>query len=150
MQIWNTEAERLKSNAKPSPYVLELTCALERAVAFAFGGNPKVLAKGVMDPLWLSQGIIENGMPTLRKISDSTSNLTMTSPITIRARMWPMVRDGKYPAIASKFSQTLHYGLMHYLVSEAVSPQSDNRLSAACLECCIAAIRQPSICGLSG
>ena len=49
-------------------YWIELTAALEQVLNYAHTGNPKVLTKGLMDPLWLSLSSIHDGLPSLSSI----------------------------------------------------------------------------------
>ena len=102
--------------------MVELASALERALAYAFGGNAKVLSRALMSPLWLSRGIIDQGMPCLNidKILGSGILANPHDPVIIRSENWPVTPSGRanYPAIASKRAQMLTYGDSHYMVSQ--------------------------------
>lgn len=88
--------------------------ALERSLAYAHTGNAKVLSTSLMHPLWLSRGIIDQGMPSLSSILSPV--LQSTNVPVIDTSMWPDGGGGRFPAIASKRAQILTYGEAHYAV----------------------------------
>jgi hypothetical protein len=119
--IWNQEKKLREIKRDPyscSPYVLELVRALERSLAFAVGGNAKVLSKRLMNPLWLARGIIETGFPSLNPdIFESFPLPYLHDKIEIVKSKWPLDRSLAHPAIISKASHIYNYSQEHYVVS---------------------------------
>jgi hypothetical protein len=119
--LFKGESSKIRKGEKPSPYAIEFMCAAERALAFAVGGNPRVLSRGVMHPLFISRGIIDQGMPTFKQIYGQSVTVSASDPLFFKENQWPLAKDMKYPAIASKRGQILTYGEPHYLVSTLIS-----------------------------
>lgn len=118
-QFWGDSYRTLNAGRKPSPYIVELISALERSLAYAHTGNAKVLSTSLMHPLWLSRGIIDQGMPSLSPILSPV--LQSTNVPVIDSSIWPDGGGGRFPAIASKRAQILTYGEGHYAVRIYIS-----------------------------
>jgi hypothetical protein len=118
--LFKNETSKIRKGEKPSPYVIEFMSAAERALAFAVGGNPRVLSRDVMHPLFISRGIIDQGMPTIKQIY-GRSVVSASDLLCFKENQWPLAKDVKYPAISSKRGQILTYGEPHYLVSTPIS-----------------------------
>jgi hypothetical protein len=101
---------------KPSPYIIEFTAALERTLAFAYAGNARVLSRGLMQPMWLSQSLIDVGSPCIAAMYLCEAAPSKRS-IQILTHLWPCDRKSQYPQQASKASQIFNYGQEHYSVS---------------------------------
>jgi len=100
-----------------SPFLIELASSLERCFNFAHTGNSKVISKSLMDPLWLSLGITNDGHPALDPTLGEITFTTM--PFTaarILAGIWPVHPTTFEPFYASKRAQTLTYGEYHWKV----------------------------------
>lgn len=102
-----------------NPYIIELCSALERTLSYGHTGNGKVLARAVMDPLFLTRGLIQNGMPTLNK-QIYQMPLQASGQLTVLAAHWPLTKQN-HPAICSKRCQVLTYGETHFQVSIILS-----------------------------
>lgn len=73
-----------------SPFLVEFTGALERALAFATTGSGRVLHKGVMDGTYLSKGILATGFPAVNRYL-----YCRPSPMekyTVNPSFWPSIR----------------------------------------------------------
>ncbi|KAH7920877.1 hypothetical protein BV22DRAFT_1179673 [Leucogyrophana mollusca] len=116
--LWE-QAELLMNQGKaPPPHMVELCAALERALTFAHTGNAKVLATGLMRPMWLVPSIIEDGLPSLAP-NISVSVLPGLPCISLRLKDWPVLTSHHVPAVASKCSQVRNYGQSHFDAYEA-------------------------------
>lgn len=93
-----------------------MSSALERTAAYAYTGNAKVLSSGVMGPLFLSRGLVEDGMPVLSKAMYELP-LQNVTPLIIHPHTWPLTAGRRRPAICSKKSHILTYSDAHYMVS---------------------------------
>lgn len=83
-------------------------------MAFSHAGNGAVIAKLVMHPLGLSQGMPDNGLPSLiPKYCQFGNDMS----IMVHANHWPLGKDHRFPAISSKALQLFQYGIQHYCVS---------------------------------
>jgi hypothetical protein len=120
-RCYRGELAKIPRQEKPSQYATEFLCVAERAMAFAVGGNPRVLSNDLMRPLSISRGIIDHGMPTFKPIYGSSATVSLSNPLVFRTHEWPLAKDKKYPAMASKRGQILTYGEPHYLVSTPLS-----------------------------
>jgi hypothetical protein len=115
--IWKQESSHFTKGIPTSAYVLELTSVLERAAAFTFTGNAKVISKSLMRPLWMSQSLLELGAPTLNPRVLREGDFLATKEVAIREERWPLDKGRLYPTIASKYSHIFNYGMDHYAVS---------------------------------
>jgi hypothetical protein len=120
--IWNSQHVVMEKGLKPSPYIIEFTAALERTLAFAFGGNAKVLSKSLMEPLWLSPSLIDVGNPCIKQIYWIDTDVLAKRRFRLIDGAWPIDKKTKYPGQASKASQIFNYGLDHYNVSASFIP----------------------------
>ncbi|KAG6369887.1 hypothetical protein JVT61DRAFT_13351 [Boletus reticuloceps] len=108
--IWDKYKNRPAEESGISPYWVELTAALERSLNYMHTGNAKVLTRGLMDPLWLSLSLVNDGLPCLSPVISLPR--TSLSQLDIRFVDWP-VRKGE-PMVASKKSHMFNYGLDHF------------------------------------
>ena len=108
--------ETLRRGQRISPYCLEFLATLERTEAYAHTGNTKVLSNAVMKPLFITRGLLEHGMPTIKK-AIYTMHFQDISPFTIQESIWPLNRTKNGPAICSKRMHILTYGETNFMVS---------------------------------
>ncbi|KAG6371989.1 hypothetical protein JVT61DRAFT_9007 [Boletus reticuloceps] len=108
--IWDKYKNRPAEEAGISPYWVELTAALERSLNYMHTGNAKVLTRGLIDPVWLSLSLVNDGLPCLSPVISLPR--TSLSQLDIRFVDWP-VRKGE-PMVASKKSHMFNYGLDHF------------------------------------
>jgi hypothetical protein len=110
-------SKEIAERSPVSPFMIELVSSLERSFNFAHTGNSKVLSRSLMDPLWLSLGITNDGHPALDRTLDEITFATM--PFTaarLLAGIWPVHPRTFEPFYASKRAQTLTYGDYHWKV----------------------------------
>ncbi|KAG1765968.1 hypothetical protein EV702DRAFT_1283003 [Suillus placidus] len=114
-RIWEHQLPLLNLNKKPSPQMIEMCAMLERALAYAHTGNAKVLSSSLMKPFWLIRSLLQQGCPTFAPTIRIIA--TTTRPVSISPADWPIVSRSNLPAIASKRSQVITYGLDHFEAS---------------------------------
>ncbi|KAG1748544.1 hypothetical protein EDB19DRAFT_2022736 [Suillus lakei] len=105
----------LKLDKKPSPQMIELCAMLEHALAYPHTGNAKILSSSLMRPFWLVRSLLQQGWPTMAPIIHLVT--TTIIPISVSPADWPVVTCSNLPAIASKHSQIVNYGLDHFKLS---------------------------------
>jgi hypothetical protein len=128
--MFKQESGTLQKGQSVSPYRKEFCAALERTAAYAHTGNTKVLSRAVMGPLFIIRGLIEHGMPTIKKDAYQTPVQNAT-PLIVHAGTWPLSRSRRYPAMCTKTSMVLNYGHEHYMVSRLINWTRD-RVSVEC------------------
>lgn len=107
--VYESSLLHLEKMTKPSPYLIELIAALERALVFAWTGNPKVLERTVGNDLFVTLGLIKHGFPM---INSSIVGLARRAGQEHRIfpSYWPMRLPGPQPAMSSTRSQILTWG----------------------------------------
>jgi hypothetical protein len=93
---------------------VEVAACLERAINFAHTGNSKVLQKRLMDPLFLTRGIVRDGLPVLSEIVH-LGHLANTKP-SIDYHLW-LTDSRRMPVVGSLKSQTFRFGSQQASVS---------------------------------
>lgn len=113
---WKQEYTKICKNTLPCPYIVEFVCMLERLLVYAHTGNTVVLHRSTMGSLSMIQGILENGFPTItREVVHYPSG--SGGPMRVDASRWPSAKDARFPAVASRATQTLYYKSEHFYVS---------------------------------
>ncbi|KAI0819169.1 hypothetical protein BC628DRAFT_1342387 [Trametes gibbosa] len=117
------------SNATPNPVDLELIAVLKRLVNFAHTGAMKVLTTGVMDRLWPSRAIIDNGFPCFSPALFLGGKNGLLPSIDLHN--WPTHSITEYPLVVSKCALEITYGNTHFTVSNTVrvAGESNNILA---------------------
>jgi hypothetical protein len=105
--IWTNHKNDNKDDRMPATS-LELCSILERTLNYAQTGNAKVLVKLLMSPLWVSRGLLEDGMPVFSPAMDF--NLEVAMNATIRLTEWPLNKNSPGLALASWKSFLVNYG----------------------------------------
>jgi hypothetical protein len=106
----------IRNDTLPCPFRLELLAAFERILCYCHTGNTAVLATSLMNPLFLSKGVLRDGFPALLNVfARPTISSARSDGFRINRQKWPS-KDG-YPAVASKRAQILTYSLEHFMVS---------------------------------
>jgi hypothetical protein len=124
--LWRNNHDQISQQHRISPYVIEITAVLERALAMAYTGDARVIVKGLMEPFCLKRSLLEQGLPSLTKLirfDQSISEQFAHTPAN-----WPLTSDNE-PAVASKRCQVLTFGKDHFLVSCRFHFAADRRLS---------------------
>ncbi|KIN94304.1 hypothetical protein M404DRAFT_940888 [Pisolithus tinctorius Marx 270] len=100
------------------PSFVEMMSMLERILNYAHTGSAQVLIRGLMDRVWLSLGVIHDGLPAISSSFISYGSLTADS-VAIRSEDWPVDRATRRPMTSSRRVQQLTYGEDHYETYEA-------------------------------
>jgi hypothetical protein len=111
--------EHINQSAPVSPYVIELVSALERAYNFGHTGSSKALSRQLMNNLWISLGITNDGFPCLHPgLKDLTDpSLSSLIPMTTALeRIWGSHPNTNKPLFASQRAQVLTYDQNHWNV----------------------------------
>ncbi|KAI6102263.1 hypothetical protein F5141DRAFT_1135721 [Pisolithus sp. B1] len=116
--LWDMHESNLETGLSIPHYYVELTSALERALNFSHTGNPKVLSRGVMDPLWLSLSCVADGMPCLSPLVYTSS--TENEMLRVRRSDWPVSTRTAYPEVCTKRSLVLNYGVPQFNAYHAI------------------------------
>lgn len=103
-----------------SPYIVELSSVLERALNVAHTGNVRVIATSLMNPLFVGRSLVDHGTPTLSDhiIMGQTAN----DPVHIPDIKFPRNHTTRQPLTASKRSQIFNYGVQHWEVRSSAAP----------------------------
>jgi hypothetical protein len=64
-RIYLCERERMKTTNMVNAQNVELCAVLERALNYMHTGNVKVIATSVMNPMWIGNALLEDGLPCL-------------------------------------------------------------------------------------
>lgn len=89
---------------------------LERTHNYAHTGNGRVIATGLMNPLFVGMALPKHGMPTFSDILKFGA--TSKDMPYISDKDWPRHALTKQPRIASKRAQILTYGIEHWEVCQ--------------------------------
>lgn len=91
-----------------------MCCALERTLAYAYTGNAKVLSRALLEPLFITQSLLQHGLPTINtEIVRILS--TKNNRVIIADQQWPTTKSG--PITCSKGAHILRYGMASWMVS---------------------------------
>jgi hypothetical protein len=111
---WAQALPYLLSNEEIFPYLLEVVASLERAYAYAFNGNAKMLTS-LMKPLALQESLLEYGMPSISDIFVSIIQGKNGPVISVNEANWPIKNN--MPLLASARAMQLTYNEEHQMVS---------------------------------
>lgn len=96
-----------EKNKSPSHLVHEAIAVFERALNYCHTGNTKVLSTSVMNPLWVSLSLLQDGLPAVNPrfllVSDSGD------PISLASAAWPLSKGFNVPLLASQASNIWHF-----------------------------------------
>ena len=118
--VWNQIKGLLAEGKHVSPYMVEFISVLERTLNYAHTGNTGCIATTLMNPLWVGMSLIEHGSPTFRDIVDLGTSGD-GGRVGVPENLWPRHSITKMPLTASKRSQILTYGAIHWEVSYSAS-----------------------------
>src|SRR5262245_29096789 len=113
-RIWTMEKSAMEKEQLPDPYHVEVMAMLERAMAYMFTGDARVIVKSLMGPYGLKHSLVELGLPAITL--DIAFDEQLATPIALKRANWPLV-GRQEPAVASRRSQLLNYGEDHCKVS---------------------------------
>jgi hypothetical protein len=106
-------------------YYLQLIAVLERTLAYAYTGSPRVLHKSSMEPLWILSSLRDNSYPVFNP--DIINTRVGNSRFALAFEKWPVNRDG-YAVLPAERAATLTYGATYAEVSRAHLPLSCKRI----------------------
>lgn len=122
-KIYAMERERQRTEPmtiQPGP--IEVCASVERALNYMITGHAKVIATGLMNPMWIGHSVMQDGLPCfnprLVKFWKDLSKQRSTLKLKIGYEDWPMDKRGLICASASKRTQIFNYGENHFAVSE--------------------------------
>lgn len=112
-RMWREHGVRVAMGHNTGPSAIEVCCALERTLAYAYTGNAKVLSRALMEPLFITRSLLEHGLPTIN--TDIVKFLsTPESRVIIIEKEWPTTKAG--PITCSKGAHILRYGMSSWMV----------------------------------
>ena len=117
-KIWKSQQPTIQKRIASSPYIIEVTTMLERALAMAYTGDARVITSRLMKPFGLERSLIEHGLPSIT--AALTFDLSIAKDMVVNPANWPSNKNQE-PAMASKRSQVLTCGDAHFMVSVTVS-----------------------------
>jgi hypothetical protein len=104
-ELWKECCPPLQEK-KPDPMHIEMCSVAERAFNYMHTGNVAVIATTVMNPLWIGQAIIVDGMPSF---NPQMVQINGRGLIQVDKNLWPYDRAIQQPRTSSKTSQTYVY-----------------------------------------
>lgn len=114
-KIYNQCQPAIVASNYPDVLLVELCSVAERALNYMHTGNAAVIVKSVMNPLWIGNAIVRDGMPCLNTNMVSM----MMKSVSVIAETWPFDHVRHQPKTSSKACQIYSYGLGHFNVSHA-------------------------------
>ena len=116
-ELYRIETKAIDEKILTNPFHLELLASLERILCYCHTGSTVAFATSLMNGLGLSRGAVSDGFPMLHAgiFEQPTIISAMKKDFVVDPRRWPL--KDKYPAVASKRTQTLTYSLTHFMVS---------------------------------
>jgi hypothetical protein len=97
-RIWEMQESNTGKPLIPILYFVEIMVMLERAMAYMFTGDARVIVKSLMGPFGLKQSLLELGMPAIT--TAITFDDQLTNVVIFKKANWPLTDRGE-PAIAS-------------------------------------------------
>src|SRR6266550_6801092 len=101
----------------PDPCLVELCSVAERAFNYMHTGNAAVISTTVMNPLWIGNAVVHDGLPCLNR---NIVSLHASSQVSIIKQRWPYHQALQQPKTSSSAAQIFAYDLGHFNVS--ISP----------------------------
>jgi hypothetical protein len=102
-------------------YHVEFASCLERVIAKGISGDNRPLIRGLMDELWLSRGLVDQGFPMLNpeivRLTPSTRGSKREFSVSILRRSWPLSDVTGYPLMGSAKALAITYGERYQKVS---------------------------------
>ena len=102
------------ASAHPDPALVELCSVAERALNYMHTGNAAVIATSVMNPLWIGNAIVRDGLPCF---NSRIVSLKHKGPVSVVLERWPYDMIRHQPKTSSKAAQIFQYCVGHFNVS---------------------------------
>ncbi len=103
----------------PDPCLVELCSVAERALNYMHTGNAAVISTTVMNPLWIGNAVVQDGLPCLNR---NIVSLHANSQVSVIKQHWPYHQARQQPKTSSSAAQIFAYDLSHFNVS--IFPQT--------------------------
>ena len=103
----------------PDPCLVELCSVAERALNYMHTGNTAVISTTVMNPLWIGNAVVHDGLPCFNKNIISLHGNSQVQVSIIKER-WPYNQAKLQPKTSSSAAQIFAYDISHFNVS--ISP----------------------------
>ncbi|KAF8666943.1 hypothetical protein AX14_006410 [Amanita brunnescens Koide BX004] len=116
-KIYNQCSTSMIASRHPCPGLVELCSVAERALNYMHTGNAAVIATSVMNPLWVGNAIVRDGLPCF---NTNIVALNHVSPVAIIQEKWPFDTFRHHPKSSSKAAQIFTFGIGHFNVSTLV------------------------------
>jgi len=120
--IWqkaNTDGQPKRNSI--DAYTLEVVACAERALNYLHTGNPRVILRTVMNPLWIGEAIIHDGLPCF---NPEIVVVRRGHPVKVFLTNWPcggaLGMHGALPYSAARSVVEFNYGQMDYHVSISI------------------------------
>ena len=100
----------------PDPCLVELCSVAERALNYMHTGNAAVISTTVMNPLWIGNAVVHDGLPCFnRNIVSLHANSQLQ--VSIIKERWPYNETKLQPKTSSSAAQIFAYDIGHFNVS---------------------------------
>ena len=100
----------------PDPCLVELCSVAERALNYMHTGNTAVISTTIMNPLWIGNAVVQDGLPCFNKNIISLHGNSKVQVSVIKER-WPYNQAKLQPKTSSSAAQIFAYDLSHFNVS---------------------------------
>lgn len=98
----------------PDPCLVELCSVAERALNYMHTGNAAVISTTVMNPLWIGNAVVHDGLPCLNR---NIISLHANSQVSVIKERWPYHQARQQPKTSSSAAQIFAYDIGHFNVS---------------------------------
>ncbi|KAF8326750.1 hypothetical protein F5887DRAFT_1084263 [Amanita rubescens] len=95
----------------PDPCLVELCSVAERALNYMHTGNAAVISTTVMNPLWVGNAVVHDGLPCLNR---NIISLHANSQVSVMKERWPYHQARMQPKTSSSAAQIFAYDLGHF------------------------------------
>jgi hypothetical protein len=112
--MWNIHKDD-SPEKRTSPESLELCSVMERSLNYCHTGNARVLASSLMNPLWVSKGLLRDGMPCFGPAVDFGQS-DLHDP-RIKLPDWPVNKNSGALALATRKTHSINYDQAQLAVS---------------------------------
>lgn len=118
-RIWEHSRTFFMGKTLPHPIYVELCAVAERALNYLHTGNAKVIATSVMNPLWIGQAIVKDGIPCF---NPRIIHLTRGELLDTQLQRWPWDELRQQPRSASRKTQLVMWneGLSKVRLSDSI------------------------------
>ena len=112
-KMWIERRDKLTPGGEIAPHDVEFMSMLERTLNYAHTGSGRVLTRTLMDRVFLSLGIVNDGFPVINSAFLDFNKLAIDRTVVVYTDHWPLDKTTKAPVICSKRCQQLTYNESH-------------------------------------